>query len=164
MAAQNAQKLRKRLATEQSIDVQVAELNLRGVSAFNRNDLRTADRDFRNAYALAPGNAFVLNNIGYIAEIEGDRETAQYLYDKAKTVADPKATIGLATRRSAEGLKLAAVASDSDSKVQAKVDKERDLHRSEHEPIQLRRRDNSIVDEPNARPTNSEPQSTPPSN
>ncbi len=164
MAAQNGQKLRKRLATEQTVDVQVAALNLRGVSAFNRNDLRTADQDFRNAYAIAPSNAFTLNNIGYMAEIEGDRETAQYFYDKAKTVADPKATIGLATRRSAEGLKLAAVASDSDSKVQAKVDQERDLYRSEHEPILLRRRDNSIVNEPNTPSTNSEPQSTPPSN
>ena len=55
---------------------QVAELNLRGVSAINRNDLHTADADFRKAYALDPSNAFTLNNVGYVAELEGDQETA----------------------------------------------------------------------------------------
>jgi len=46
----------------------VANFNLRGVSAINRNDLRAADQAFRRAYALDPNNAFALNNIGYVAE------------------------------------------------------------------------------------------------
>src|ERR1700686_4745777 len=64
MAQQNAKALRNRLARVNYLTEQVAELNLRGVSAVNRNDLRAADADFRKAYALDPNNAFTLNNIG----------------------------------------------------------------------------------------------------
>jgi Flp pilus assembly protein TadD len=148
MAAQNAKSLRKRLAHRQSMDVEVAELNLRGVSAVNRNDLKSADLDFRRAYALDPQNAFVLNNIGYLAEIGGDRETAEFFYDRAKAAAKPKVTVGLASRRSAEGLKLSTVASESDSLVEAKVSAERATRREKAEPILLRRRDNTVVAEP----------------
>ena len=62
MAQENAKVLRQHLAHAQDLREQVAELNLRGVSAVNRNDLRTADADFRKAYALDPNNAFTLNN------------------------------------------------------------------------------------------------------
>jgi tetratricopeptide (TPR) repeat protein len=79
MATRNAQKLRKRLAGQQSVEVQTAELNLRGVSAFNRNDLSAANQDFQGAYVLNPNNAFALNNIGYMAEIEGDRDGSVFL-------------------------------------------------------------------------------------
>jgi Flp pilus assembly protein TadD len=148
MAAQNARKLRTRLeAEEKNPGVRVAELNISGVSAINRNDLSGAEQAFRKAYAADPNNAFAVNNIGYVAEIEGDRETAQFFYDRAKTVAG-KATVGLATRRSAEGSKLLQVAEQSDAKVEAKVKQERDIRRAQHEPILLRRRDNSAVEEP----------------
>ena len=120
MAAQNARNLRNRLAAEEgSREVKVAELNIRGVSAVNRNDMKAADQAFRSAYALDPNNAFAVNNIGYVSEIEGDRETAQFFYDKAQTYAGANATVGLATRRTAEGSKLFQVASQSDAKVQA---------------------------------------------
>jgi Flp pilus assembly protein TadD len=118
------------------------------VSAVNRNDIKAADQDFRGAYALDPNNAFALNNIGYLAEIEGDPETAQFFYDKAKAVTSANSTVGLATRRSAQGLKLFQVASDSDSKVEAKVAREREDVRQGHEPIVLRHRDNTPVEEP----------------
>lgn len=148
MAAQNARNLRDRLEVQRGIEAQLAELNLRGVSAINRNDLRTADQDFRRAYALDPNNAFALNNIGYVSELEGDRETAQFFYDKAQTAAGANAPVGLATRRSAEGLKLFQVASDSDAQVQAKLSQERDVRRHQRQPILLRRRDNTPVQEP----------------
>src|ERR1700688_2612978 len=135
----------------------MAELNLRGVSAVNRNDLKSADQNFRNAYALDPYNAFALNNIGYLAEIQGDRETAQFFYDKARTAAGAGATVGLATRRSAEGAKLFEVAKDSDAKVETKVGQERDVRRRQHDPIVLRHRDNTLVNEPDTPPT-TEPQ------
>ncbi len=147
MAAESAKDLRARLARANDVAEQVAELNLRGVSAVNRNDLRTADDDFRKAYALDPNSAFTLNNIGYVAELEGDRETAQFFYDRAQQAAGSHATVAVATRRSAEGMKLGSVAADSNSKVEAKVDRERELLRLQHEPVVLRRRDNSIVDE-----------------
>ncbi len=148
IAAQNARNLRARLDTQKSTEAKLAELNLRGVSAINRNDLKTADKDFREAYALDPNNAFALNNIGYVAEIEGDRETAQFFYDKAQAAAGADVPVGLATRRSAEGSRLSQVASDNDAKVDVKVVQDHNLRRGQHEPILLRRRDNTPVEEP----------------
>ncbi len=146
MAQQNARELRDHLAHATDVTEQVAELNLRGVSAVNRNDLRAANQDFRKAYALDPNDAFTLNNIGFVSELEGDRETAQFFYDRARQVG-ANATVGVATRRTEEGRKLFAVAMDSNSRVGAKVDQDRNALRRENGPVVLRRRDNSIVDE-----------------
>jgi Flp pilus assembly protein TadD len=147
MAQQNAKALRDHLAGANDLIEQVAELNLQGVSAVNRNDLRSADRDFRKAYALNPNDAFTLNNIGYVAELDGDRETAQFFYDRARQTGGATATVGVASRRTEEGKKLFAVAGDSDSRVEAKVTQDREALRRRHEPVVLRRRDNSIVQE-----------------
>jgi Flp pilus assembly protein TadD len=147
MAQQNAKALRDHLARTQDVVDQVAELNLRGVSAVNRNDLRSADDDFRKAYTLDPNNAFTLNNIGYVSEIEGDRETAQFFYDRARQAGGANATVGVASRRTEEGQKLFAVAADSNSRVEAKVTQDREAVRQQNEPVVLRRRDDSIVDE-----------------
>jgi tetratricopeptide (TPR) repeat protein len=152
MAAQNARNLRTRLENEMSLEVRLAELNTRGVSAINRNELHAAAQDFRNAYALDPNNAFANNNIGYLSEIEGDRETAQFFYDKAQALAGANTPVGLATRSSAEGLRLGQVASDSDTKVEAKVREDRNARRRQREPILLRRRDDSVVQEPSTPP------------
>ena len=105
MAEQNAKILREHVSRRNDVAEQVAELNLRGVSAVNRNDLRAADEDFRKAYALDPANAFALNNIGYVAEVEGDRETAQFFYDRARQAGGANVTVGVATRRDEEGKK-----------------------------------------------------------
>jgi Flp pilus assembly protein TadD len=148
IAAESARALRKRLVNENDLAQRVAELNLRGVSAVNRNDLQSADADFRKAYTLDPNNAFTLNNVGYVAEIEGDRETAQFFYERAQEAGGAVRTVGLATRRDAEGQKLLAVAADSDTRVDTKISQERTALRQEHEPIVLRRRDHSVVDEP----------------
>jgi Flp pilus assembly protein TadD len=147
MAQQNGKALRDHLARAKDVTEQVAELNLRGVSAVNRNDLRSANEDFRKAYALDPNEAFTLNNIGYVSEMEGDRETAQFFYDRARQAGGASATVGVATRRTEEGRKLFAVAMDSNSRVEAKVTQDRNAIRRQHEPIVLRRRDNSIVEE-----------------
>ena len=149
MAQENAKALRDHLAHQNELSEQVAELNLRGVSAVNRNDLRTADADFRKAYSLNPNDAFTLNNIGYVAELEGDRETAQFFYDHARQSQGASATVGVATRETAEGRKLFAVAEDNNGLVSTKVSQERDtLRRQNQGPVLLRRRDNSVVDEP----------------
>lgn len=147
MAQQNAKALREHLLHKEERSEQVAELNLRGVSAVNRNDLRTADADFRQAYALDPGNAFTLNNIGYVSELEGDRETAEFFYEEARRSGGANATVGVATSRAAEGRQLFAVAEDNDLRVQARVGKERDAFRLQQGPVALRRRDNSIVED-----------------
>ena len=147
MAQQNAKTLREHLSHEQDLPEQVAELNLRGVSAVNRNDLHTADTDFRKAYAMDPGNAFTLNNIGYVAELEGDRETADFFYQQARQAGGANATVGVATSRTAEGRRLFAVAEDNGSQVQTKVAQEQAVLRRQQGPVALRRRDNSIVED-----------------
>jgi Flp pilus assembly protein TadD len=148
MAQENAKTLREHLTHKNDLDEQVAELNLRGVSAVNRNDLRTADADFRKAYGLNPDDAFTLNNIGYVAELEGDQETAQFFYDRSRQSKGASATVGVATRQTAEGRKLVAVAADNDGLVGSKVTAERDaLRRQQPGPVLLRRRDNSVVDD-----------------
>jgi len=154
MAQQNAMVLREHLSHEQDLPEQVAELNLRGVSAVNRNDLGTADADFRKAYALDPGDAFTLNNIGFVAELEGDRETAQFFYQQARQAGGANVTVGAATSRTAQGKKLFAVAEDNGAQVQFKVAQEHDLLRRQQGPVALRRRDNSIVEDslPTSRP------------
>ena len=158
MAQQNAKGVRDYLSREKDLPEQVAELNLRGVSAVNRNDLRTADADFRKAYALDPNDAFTLNNIGYVAELEGDQETAEFYYDHARQSVGANATVGVATRMTAEGRKLFAVAGDSNSHVQDKVTQERQTFQRQGGPVVLRRRDNSIVDEPTQPPPAQPPQ------
>jgi len=148
MAQENAKALRTHLAHQNDLNEQVAGLNLRGVSAVNRNDLRSADADFRKAYAINPNDAFTLNNIGYVAELEGDRETAQFFYDRARQSQGASAIVGVATRQTAEGRKLFAVATDNDGLVATKVSQEQDaLRRQNQGPVLLRRRDNSVVDE-----------------
>jgi Flp pilus assembly protein TadD len=158
MAAQNIKNLQARESSESSVQSRMAELNVRGVSAINRNDLRAAAHDFREAFALDPSNAFAINNIGYLSEVEGDRETAQFYYDKAQTMPGANATVGLATRRAAEGSKLSQVASDNDAKVETKVSQEQQARRTQHEPILLLRRDNTPVQEPSSPPANNPPQ------
>jgi len=147
MAQQNARALRDEIDHAKDLPDQVAELNLRGVSAVNRNDLRAADTAFRKAYSIDPNNAFALNNIGYVAELEGDQETAQFFYERARQAPGASAAVGVATRQTAEGRKLFAVAEDSNSHVEAKVRQERDALRRQQEAVVLRRRDNSVVNE-----------------
>jgi Flp pilus assembly protein TadD len=150
MAAQNARNLRTRLETQMNLETRLAELNARGVSAINRNEPNDAEQDFLEAYKLDPNNAFANNNIGYLSELQGDRETAQFFYDRAQQLGGANMQVGLASRSSAEGQRLGQVASDNDAKVEVKVQQERELRRQQREPIILRRRDNSVVQEPSS--------------
>jgi len=161
LAAQNATLLRNRMAAENTLGARVALLNLRGVSALNRNDMQTAIRDFRQAYNLDPTNAFVLNNIGYVSELQGDRETAQFYYDEAGRARNANAVVGLATRQSAQGQALSQVANNNDSAVTNQLTAEREVRRRQRAPAVLLRRDNSVVQEPTSPPQNPQPQNPP---
>jgi Flp pilus assembly protein TadD len=120
IAASNAKKVRKQLEkVNEDVEVQVARLNLRGVSALNRNERDQARKHFQEAYKLDPNNAFALNNMGYLAELENDRESADFYYAKAKDAEHAGSKVGVATRKDAEGLPVGVVAQTSDQKVNA---------------------------------------------
>ena len=50
----------------------VQQLNQEGVKALAKNDTARAKRAFYRAYLLDPDDPFTLNNLGYVAEIEGE--------------------------------------------------------------------------------------------
>jgi Flp pilus assembly protein TadD len=152
MAAESARRLQQRMQAETTQE-RASLLNLQGVAAINRNDGHDADQYFRAAYALDPNSAFTLNNIGYVAEMTGDPETAQMFYEKARQALKASARVDLATRQSAEGMKLFEVSDDNDRKVAAKIVAEGQARRSESGPIVLKHRDNSPVIEPTQPPT-----------
>ena len=148
LAAGTAKRLSQRMQTEGGPEERAGLLNLHGVAALNRNDRQAAGKAFLQAYQLDPNSAFTLNNLGYLAEMDGDLETAQVFYEKARLAQNAKARVGLATRQSAEGLKLFEVADDSDQSVGVKIGELSEARRRQTGPIELKRRDGKPVDEP----------------
>jgi Flp pilus assembly protein TadD len=148
IAARNAKELRKLMAKEESAPLRVARLNLRGVSALNRNDPHTARQDFQEAYKLDPNNAFTLNNLGYMAELDGDRETADFYYAKAQEAERAERKVDVATRAELQGQLLKNVATGSDQAVQQRMEAALMEKRREGGPVRLLRRDNTPVIEP----------------
>ena len=148
MAAETVKRLSQRIQTVGAPEERAGLLNLHGVAALNRNDRQAAAKAFQQAYQLDPNSAFTLNNLGYLAEMDGDLETAQVFYEKARTAQDAKDRVGLATRQSAEGLKLFQVAEDSNQSVGVKIGEQSAARRRETGPIELKRRDGKPVDEP----------------
>ena len=146
MAAESARKLEQRLQNTDSAQAQAALLTVRGVSATNRNDWQAARRDFLKAYSLDPNSAFSLNNLGYVSERDGDLETANFFYMKARQADDANARIGLATSSLAEGQHLEVVAADSQQKVGGELDRYRQARHTEPGNVELERRDGTPVD------------------
>jgi Flp pilus assembly protein TadD len=122
MAAANAVRLEGRSRESDSGQIQVALLSRQGVFAANENDWSTAKRDFMQAYALDPLNAFSLNNRGYVAEHDGDLESAQFFYQKAGQAYGAGSPVGLATSTSVKGQALSRVATQSRLQVDAALD------------------------------------------
>ncbi len=141
MAAESARQLELRIKKMDSEDAHAVMFTVHGVFSANQNDWLMARKDFIQAYSLDPSNAFSLNNRGYVAERDGDLETAQYFYEKARKASDSNARVGLATERSAEGKKLSAVAAGSHSKVDGELDKYSQTRRGQTGPIELTTRD-----------------------
>jgi len=153
IASRNAEAARRELSAEGTSEARVARLNLRGVSALNRNEVAQARKYFQEAYRIDPRNAFCLNNMGYISEVEGDRETADFYYGKARDASHNQSRVTLATRKSAQGLRLSIVADENDGAVQNAQEKQLAVLRaSGAPPIPLRTRDNAYVREPAAPP------------
>lgn len=146
IAAESAKRLKRSMEGVETLDQRVARLNLRGVSAVNRNDWKDARTFFLQAYRLDPNNAFSLNNLGFLAERDGDEETAQDFYQRARTAENAGAKVGLATRTSAEGKSLSSVADENDGRADSRMEEEHEALRRQTGPIRLHRRDGSIVE------------------
>lgn len=147
MAEDSARKVTKLMQETQTPQAQAGLFSLRGVSAINRNDWKDAASDFKQAYSLDPEDAFAINNAGYLAEMQGDFETAQFFYNKARTAQGSDFRVGVATRASAEGTKLFQVATDNGDQIDSRIAQARALRRMQGGPIELMRRDNTPVDE-----------------
>ena len=152
VADQNARDLQKLMRKENNPAARVARLNLQGVSALNRNDRDAARKAFEAAYKLAPNDAFALNNMGYLAELNNDRETADYYYDKAREARRASGRVQVATRRDAEGKRLAEVADLSMTKVQNRMEADLEARRRQGGDVILHTRDNQPVVEPKEKP------------
>jgi Flp pilus assembly protein TadD len=152
VADRNAEKTHLAMVKEAKVDDQVARLNMQGVSAMNRNDRKTAREDFQKAFKLDPRNSFTINNMGFLAEMDGDKETAQSYYRQAQTARRSSNRVAAATRTEAEGRAMGLVAEQStalvDSYLQATADAKR---RTGGAPV-LRTRDNKVVKEKPANP------------
>jgi Flp pilus assembly protein TadD len=123
VAADNAEKVHMLIRQEQGADklAKVQRLNLQGVSALNRNDRRAARGYFEQAYKLDPTDAFTLNNMGFVAEMDGDRETAQFYYAKAQEADHSSRIVSASNRAEAEGHRLSSVADTSQTEVESKL-------------------------------------------
>jgi Flp pilus assembly protein TadD len=113
MAAANVMRLERRSQEGGPLETRAALLSEQGVFAENENDWATAKSDFMKAYALDPTNAFSLNNRGYVAERDGDLESAQFFYQKARQAYGANFPVGIATSLSAKGQALSRVAAQS---------------------------------------------------
>ena len=160
VAESNAQAVRHRLETESSVADRVARLNLQGVSALNRNDRQAARQFFQQAYRLDPQDAFAINNMGYLAELDGDQETADDFYTQAKQANGADERVSLANRREMQGLPLAQVAARNDEGAESNLEEQRQLRIREGGPIELKTRDNQPVIEP--APAANQPNQNPP--
>lgn len=145
MAASNERRLKDRMKSLNTAEAQAAMYNLRGVSAVNQNDWQAAREDFLKAYALDPYSAFSLNNAGYVAEKEGDLETAQFFYARARQADNADARVGLASQEWADGKQLTDVALTSDQSVSGKIEQDSEARHLQKAPIILRHRDGTPV-------------------
>ena len=143
MAAESARRLEARIQKMDPSEAHAVMFTVRGVSATNRNDWLEARQDFLQAYLLDPTSAFSLNNRGYVAEMDGDLETAQFFYEKARKADNSNARVGLASLHSAEGKTLLTVAADSNQQVDGELDKYSRDRRRESGPIELTPRINA---------------------
>jgi tetratricopeptide (TPR) repeat protein len=142
MAKDSAKRLQARISKMNPAQVEAIKYTMRGVEAANQNDSATARESFLKAFELDPSSAFALNNRGYVAEKDGDLETAQFFYDRARKADDASVRVGLATQQTAEGEPLVVVAKDSNRKVDGELDKYSEERHRQTGPIELTPRNN----------------------
>lgn len=153
VAAQNATAVNETMAKGESPSAAAARLNLRGVAALNDNNPTAARDFFLQAYRLDSGNAFTLNNLGYISESNGDRESAEMYYAAAREGAENNLRVTYSTRSEAEGQKLDDLAGGNQADVASVLKGIQEAKRRANRPIHLVTRNaESSTDNPSPQP------------
>jgi tetratricopeptide (TPR) repeat protein len=127
---------------------QALKYNERGVYEANQNQWSEARQDFLRAYQIDSSSAFSLNNRAYVAERDGDLESAQFFYEKSWRAEDANDRVGIATDRIAEGQKINSVATDSDSKVNDSLAVYSRQRRQQSAPVELTPRSGTQANPP----------------
>ena len=143
IAANAAADLRLRMSTMDIRQIRADMYAVRGVAALNKNDFATARKDFEESYSQDPESAFALNNLGYLAERDGDLETAMSYYARAQRAPDASDPIGMASQAVAHGQHLASVAKESHQEVGGVLNFQAENVPPSSEPVELIRRDGS---------------------
>ena len=162
IAFKNEQAVRARLNSQQSNVDKAARLQMQGVSALNHNQNDKAYEDFREAYKLDPNSAFSLNNMGYVSDAFGDKETANEFYSAAQRGEEASAPVSVASHHEMVGVAVGQVAGTNSQASEADLQAEAEAKRRNHAPIVLRRRDNTPVTMPQQQTPQSEPGSQAP--
>jgi len=137
MAAESEKNLKKRIGAMSPAQLAAIRYNILGVHEENENRWEAARQDFLRAFQADPNDAFSLNNRAYVAEREGDLETAQFYYGKARQAQDAGARVGLATEAAAQGQSLVDVANDSTGKVDQALNVYEQQRRQQTGPVEL---------------------------
>lgn len=162
VAADNVRAVRKRMESEQSVEARVARLNLQGVFALNHNDPQEARNFFERAYKLDSYNAFAVNNMGYVSEMNGDQETADDFYLQARQSPGARQPVTVANHSEMQGMSLAEVAGDNSQNTEANLQVLQEARRRQGGPIELKHRDNTPITQPESpNPPSSQSPTTP---
>src|SRR5690242_15097356 len=100
----------------------VQALNQDGVKAVEKHNYEKAKKLFYKAYLLDPNDPFTLNNLGYIAELDGDLDRAQRFYSLAAEQPS-EAVIDRASNPDLKGKEVADVAGNA-------VDQQMEINRN----------------------------------
>lgn len=155
VASDNAAAVSEQIAKGEGPEAASARLNLRGVAALNDNNPEAARQFFLQAYQADAQNAFTLNNLGYIAEMAGDRESAEMYYDAARAGEDMKDRVSYSTRTDAEGQRIGELADQNQLDVEATLKAVQEVKRRAGKPIELKTRpatNSGASDEQNVTP------------
>jgi len=152
IAAKNARAVNQEIAAGEGVEAATARLNLRGVAALNDNNPTAAREFFMQAYKRDPQNAFTLNNLGYITELDGDWESAQSYYEAARSGHDAKAKVSYSTRGEAEGEKINDLAAENRSSTDTTLRTMQEQRRRSNSPVELIPRNSAPGSAPESRP------------
>jgi len=143
IAAANARAINEQISRGEGVEAVTARLNLRGVAALNDNDPAGARAFFLQAYQRDAQNAFTLNNLGYISELQGDWESAESYYEASRSGRDANARVSYSTRKEAEGEKIDSLANNNQSSVETTLKTMQAVRRRGNQPVELIPRENA---------------------